>query len=77
MSHTVYKGGGNIAEFANISEIFGKKNSRYIGPQYKKRAQYRRISQYRGNFWAKNFQRYPPPVIFISISFISSQLKVS
>jgi hypothetical protein len=53
-----YRGGQylrpDIAEFANFSEIFWQKNSRYIGSQYKWGAQYRR------NFWAKNFWRYCP-----------------
>jgi hypothetical protein len=51
----------NIAEFANMTEIFWQKNSRYIGPQYKRGAQYCRICQYVRNFWAKNFRQYCPP----------------
>jgi hypothetical protein len=61
-----YTGGPNISGpiLPNLSEIFCQKNSRYLGPKYKKGAQYCRICKYVRNFWAKNFRQYcPPPCI--------------
>ena len=63
----------NIAEFANMSEIFWRKNSRYIGPQYKGVPNIAELANMSKIFGQKTFGNIGPPVITFTKNTITKR----